>query len=71
MGKEETLGGVGFILILLLLLLIINPVLIMLLWNWLMPPLFGLGKIGFWKAVGISMLSTILFKSQTPRYNKY
>lgn len=36
---------------------------VMLLWNWLMPPLFGLPTIGFWKAWGIVILSHILFKS--------
>lgn len=31
------------------------------LWNWIMPELFGLPLIGFWKAVGINLLSAILF----------
>jgi small-conductance mechanosensitive channel len=35
------------------------------LWNWLMPALFGLIKINFWKALGINLLCTILFKSST------
>ncbi len=34
---------------------------IMLLWNWLIPTLFGLGTIGFWQAVGILVLAKILF----------
>jgi hypothetical protein len=33
------------------------------LWNWLMPSLFGLVKINFWKALGINLLSGILFRS--------
>jgi hypothetical protein len=36
---------------------------LMLLWNWLMPTLFNLPLIGFWQAVGLNLLSTILFKS--------
>jgi hypothetical protein len=36
---------------------------VMLLWNWLMPSLFGLPAIGFWKAWGLLILSHILFKS--------
>lgn len=36
---------------------------LMLLWNWLMPILFGLPLITFWQAVGLNVLSTILFKS--------
>jgi hypothetical protein len=32
------------------------------LWNWLMPAIFRLPAIGFWQAVGIIILSQILFK---------
>jgi len=32
-----------------------------LLWNWLMPALFGLGKISYWQAFGIVILAKILF----------
>jgi hypothetical protein len=32
-----------------------------LLWNWLMPMLFGLREVTFWQAVGILALSRILF----------
>jgi hypothetical protein len=32
------------------------------LWNWLMPTIFKLPVIGFWQAVGILVLSHILFK---------
>jgi len=38
---------------------------LMLLWNWLMPELFGLPLITFWQAIGLNILSTILFKSTT------
>ena len=31
------------------------------LWNWLMPRLFGLHPIGFWQALGLLLLSKILF----------
>ena len=34
---------------------------LMLLWNWLMPTLFGLPLITFWQAIGINFLSSILF----------
>jgi len=36
---------------------------LMLLWNWLMPNIFGLPEITFWQAIGLNFLSTILFKS--------
>jgi predicted membrane chloride channel (bestrophin family) len=34
---------------------------VMLLWNWLMPTLFGLHVISFWQAIGILILSKLLF----------
>ncbi|CAB4143620.1 hypothetical protein UFOVP449_234 [uncultured Caudovirales phage] len=34
---------------------------LMLLWNYLMPDIFGLTKITFWQAVGINFLASILF----------
>jgi hypothetical protein len=40
-------AGVGFV--------------VMSLWNWLMPTLFGWHPIGFWQAVGLLVLSKILF----------
>ncbi len=35
--------------------------LVMALWNWLLPPLFGVRPVGFWQALGILVLSRILF----------
>jgi len=35
---------------------------VMLLWNWLMPELFGLKRLDYWKAWGLLALCTILFK---------
>lgn len=32
------------------------------LWNWLMPTIFKLPTIGFWQAIGILLLSHILFR---------
>jgi len=40
------LAGLGFV--------------VMSLWNWLMPALFGLKLIGYWQAVGLLILSKIL-----------
>ncbi len=34
---------------------------VMLLWNWLLPPLFAWHTINFWQAVGILALCRILF----------
>lgn len=34
---------------------------VMLLWNWLMPELFGLAEINFWMAAGIVLLARLIF----------
>lgn len=34
---------------------------VMHLWNWLMPDLFGLPEVGYWKALGILLLAKIIF----------
>ncbi len=41
-----------------------------LLWNWLMPAMFALGKITFWQALGLNVLCNILFKSTFSEINK-
>lgn len=41
----------------------------MLLWNWLMPILFGLTKITFWQALGINIFTGILFRSVNTQNN--
>ena len=37
--------------------------LVMWLWNWLMPAVFGLHAISYWQALGVLVLSKILFGS--------
>ena len=34
---------------------------VMLFWNWVMPGIFGLGEITFWQAIGILILSKLIF----------
>jgi hypothetical protein len=34
---------------------------VMLLWNWLLPPLFGWREVTFWQALGLLALCRILF----------
>jgi len=34
---------------------------VMTLWNWLMPALFGLKMVTYWQAIGLVILSKILF----------
>ena len=50
------LGAIGITLLALLF-----GYVVMLLWNWLMPDIFGLGIITFWQAVGIVVLAKLLF----------
>ena len=40
---------------------------LMLLWNWLMPIIFGLKTITFLQAIGIMFLFNILFKNSSSR----
>ncbi|MBK8925971.1 MAG: hypothetical protein IPM74_08715 [Crocinitomicaceae bacterium] len=40
---------------------VIVSFIVMWLWNWLMPELFGLVVINFWQALGLLILSKILF----------
>lgn len=40
---------------------VVLTVAVMLLWNWLMPLIFGLTVITFWQSLGILALSKILF----------
>jgi len=50
-------AGVGFAVLFAFLFGLVVKVL----WNWLMPPLFGLGTIGFWQAFGLVLLAKLLF----------
>jgi len=36
---------------------------VMLLWNWLMPDIFGLGTITYWQSWGLVLLAHLLFKA--------
>jgi hypothetical protein len=36
----------------------------MLLWNWLVPGIFGLAAIGYFKALGLYLLSRIIFDKE-------
>jgi len=42
-------------------LFVVFGVLVMSLWNWLTPPIFGWRMINFWQALGLLVLSRILF----------
>jgi predicted membrane chloride channel (bestrophin family) len=58
MGK---IGKVIKIIVLVLIAVAVFSLVIMRLWNWLMPALFGLHIITYWQALGVLVLSKILF----------
>ena len=60
MKKNWMLRGLKFALFAALAVAVLNFV-VMSLWNWLMPALFRLHQIGFWQALGLLILSQILF----------
>ena len=43
---------------------------IQLLWNWLMPKIFGLPLISFWEAFGLMVLSGLLLKPSSTKSDK-
>ena len=54
-------GGIGLVVVVAV--LTVLPT--MWLWNWLMPVIFGLIKIGFWQALGLNLLAGILFQKSS------
>jgi len=65
---KETIHNILLVIGLLILAMILFGGPLMVLWNWLMPTIFGLPEIGFWQACGLQLLATILFK--TTKINK-
>jgi len=61
----ETAGAVIGVIGSICMILLILGYPLMWLWNWLMPIVFGLPEITFWQAIGLNLISTILFKSTT------
>lgn len=65
---EKFLLGLGAVIVVILIVAVIALLLafpVMLLWNWLMPVIFGLPAISFWQALGLNLLSGFLFKSSS------
>jgi hypothetical protein len=38
---------------------------VQLLWNWLMPTIFGLKEITFWQGLGLNILTGVLFRGDS------
>lgn len=45
----------------------VSGLIVMWLWNWLLPGLFGFAKIGWCQAWGLTFLCSILFKSSNSK----
>jgi hypothetical protein len=59
---KNTIESIATFLGLIAILIVILGYPVMLLWNWLIPELFGLSEITFWQAIGLNILCTILFR---------
>lgn len=60
---EDFLSIVGLFIGVLVLAAVLSALPVMLLWNALIPVIFGLTKITFWQALGLEMLCGLLFRS--------
>jgi hypothetical protein len=61
----EALGVIILFAVVVLLVGVLVGFPVMWLWNWLMPVIFGLTKINFWQAWGLSVLCSLLFKKSS------
>lgn len=59
--EQKVLIVIGFVILGIGLLFLFGWI-VMLLWNWLMPEIFGLKQISYWQAWGLLLLSCIFFK---------
>jgi hypothetical protein len=62
----ETIFGGAFVLLVLFGIAIVMAVPTYFLWNWLMPNIFQLPEITLGQALGLNMLSSILFNFNSP-----
>lgn len=58
LGLGAALAGGGVAVLLFFMLILAVPA--MLLWNWLMPEIFGLGRIGYLQTLGLMILARLL-----------
>ena len=59
----ETIGRILVVIAITLVTSLILSIPVMLLWNWLMPKIFGLITISLWESMGVITLSSLLFKN--------
>ena len=61
MRKKKWLAFIFLAPIAIAIFVVVGGEVVMHLWNWLLPPLFGWRQIGFWQALGLLALCRILF----------
>lgn len=66
-NRKRWMVWAPLMLLLFLLFIAIGGEIVLLLWNWLLPSLFGWPQITFWQALGILALCRILFGGFGPR----
>jgi len=66
----ETLEEIIYSIFAIIFLALIAGLPLMILWNMLMPHIFNLPYISFWQALGLNMLSTLLFKLTSIKIKK-
>ncbi len=66
----KIIGGIALVIGLVVIWSALLALPVMWLWNWLMPVIFGLGEISFFQALGLNVLCSCLFKSNTTVNNK-
>ena len=59
---KNSFEGLAVLIGLLAIIIVLLGYPVMLLWNWLIPEIFGLSEITFWQAIGLNVLCTILFR---------
>ncbi len=60
---NKAVALIGTVIVVGIVLILIFTLPVMLLWNWLMPDIFGLQTITFFQAMGLVALSSLLFRS--------
>lgn len=59
---EKVFTSIGLIVVSVIIVALLTALPVYLLWNWLMPEIFGLTTLTFIQALGLSMLAACLFK---------
>ena len=60
---QKIVGAIGLVIIIVAGIAVVMSLPVWLLWNWLMPEIFGLKEITWLQALGLLMLSGCLFRS--------